>query len=195
MKKKSLIIVVVISVFLFSGLAIAAPAGKKTASIQSEVDQLAGISKSLNKINDRLLKILDNPPDGTGPNLNGALGRLNATSKHLEILNGFIDSAVEVLGTPPSDPEGVSALEEVQVAAEGISKSIDGYLTSPQASNTPSQFNDALSIVKNIADEIVSKSTTNQACSDHTTQDECEDDDNCEWYVSPVGKECRDSLE
>jgi hypothetical protein len=56
MNKKSLITIAIISIFLLSGHAVVASAGTKPSPVQSEIKQLYAVEKSLNKINDRLLK-------------------------------------------------------------------------------------------------------------------------------------------
>ena len=192
MDKKSLITISIISIFLLAGHAVAALADTKPSTVQSEIIQLDAVKKSLNKIHDRLLKILENPPDDTmpTPNMNVAVGRLGAMYHHLLILSGFIDSSIEILGNPPSDPEAVAALEGVGGKAQGISDNIGEYLKN---ATTPREFIDALKVVKGTADNIV-KSTTNQTvlCGDYTTPVGCRDDDNCKWY--PAG-ECRDRIE
>jgi len=196
MNKKSLITIAIISIFMLSGHAVAALAGTKPSKVQSEIKQLYAVEKSLNKINDRLLKILDNPPDDTmpSPNVNSAVGRLGAMYHHLQILSGFIKSSIDVLGNPRSDSEGMTALEGVKDAAQEISDNIGEY--SPNATPPPG-FIDALNDVKAEADKIVSKSTTNPACSSYTIEGDCEADDNCEWYYSnPMAPgECKDSSE
>jgi len=201
MNKKSLITIAIISIFLLSGHAVAASAGTKPSTVQSEIKQLDAVKKSLNKINDRLSKILDNPPDDTmpSPNVNGAVGRLGAMYHHLQILSGFIKSSIDVLGNPPSDPEGVSALNGVIDAAQEIFDNIGDYLDNRAKATTPQGFNKALEDVKVIvADGIISKFTPNPTvtCSDYTTLGECGDDDNCCWaQTSPWFGECRMSGE
>jgi hypothetical protein len=195
MNIKSLITIATISIFLLSGHAVVASAGTKSSPVQSEIKQLDAVKKSLNKINDRLLKILANPPDDTmpSPNVNGAVGRLGAMYHHLQILNGFIDSSLEVLGNPPSDSEGMTALEGVGGAAQRISGNVDEYL---EKATTSQEFNTAIEDVKAMADDIVSKSTSNPACSSYTIEADCEADDNCEWaQIGPMTGECRDRIE
>lgn len=186
MNKKSLITIAIISIFMLSGHAVVAWAGTKPSPVQSEIKQLYAVEKSLNKINARLLKILDNPPDDTmpSPNVNGAVGRLGAMNHHLLILYGFIDSSIGVLDNPPADLEGVSALGGVGGAAQGISDNTVDYLDNRANAATPKEFIDALNDVKTMADKIVSKSTTNPACSSYTIKADCEADDNCQWYYS-----------
>ena len=173
MDKKSLITISILSIFLLAGHAVAALADTKPSTSQSEIIQLDAVKKSLNKIHDRLLKILENPPDDTmpTPNMNVAVGRLGAMYHHLLILSGFIDSSIEILGNPPSDPEAVAALEGVGGKAQGISDNIGEYLKN---ATTPREFIDALKVVKGTADNIV-KSTTNQTvlCGDYTTPVGC----------------------
>jgi hypothetical protein len=185
MNKKSLITIAIISIFMLSGHAVVAWAGTKPSPVQSEIKQLYAVEKSLNKINARLLKILDNPPDDTmpSPNVNGAVGRLGAMYHHLLILNGFIDSSIEVLGNSPSDSEGMTALEGVGVAAQRISGNIDEYL---ENANTPEEFIVNLNFVKKEADYIVSNSTTNPTvqCSSYENQKDCEVAE-CSWLDSP----------
>jgi hypothetical protein len=184
MNKKSLITIAIISIFMLSGHAVVAWAGTKPSPVQSEIKQLYAVEKSLNKINARLLKILDNPPDDTmpSPNVNGAVGRLGAMYHHLLILNGFIDSSIEVLGNSPSDSEGMTALEGVGVAAQRISGNIDEYL---ENANTPEEFIVNLNFVKKEADYIVSNSTTNPTvqCSSYENQKDCEVAE-CSWLES-----------
>jgi len=188
MNKKSLITIAIISIFMLSGHAVVAWAGTKPSPVQSEIKQLYAVEKSLNKINARLLKILDNPPDDTmpSPNVNGAVGRLGAMNHHLLILYGFIDSSIGVLGNPRSDSEGMTALEGVGSAAKGISDNIGGYLEGPVNDNTPEEFIDNLISVKGVADNIVSKSTTNPTvdCSSYENQKDCEVAE-CSWLDSP----------
>ena len=178
MNKKSLITIAIISIFLLSGHAVVASAGTKSSKVQSDIKQLEAVEKSLNKINDRLLKILDNDTM-PNPNVNGVVGRLGAMTHHLQILNGFIE------GNPPSDLEGVGG------AAKEISDNIDKY--SPNVA-TPEGFIFALKDVKFWADEIVSNSTPNPTipCSDYTTQGECVDHDNCFWDITSPGGKCGD---
>ena len=200
MNIKSLITIATISIFLLSGHAVVASAGTKSSPVQSEIKQLYAVEKSLNKINDRLSKILEKPPDDTmpSPNVNGAVGRLGAMYYHLQILSGFIKSSIDVLGNPPSDQEGVSALNGVIDAAQEIFDNIGGYLEGPVNANTPEEFIDNLKSVKAMADEIVSESTTNPTvpCSDYITSVECGDDDNCCWEpTGPMSGECRMSGE
>jgi hypothetical protein len=119
------------------------------------------------------------------PNVNGAVGRLGAMYHHLQILSGFIDSSIEVLGNPPSDPEGGPALNGVIVAAQEISDNIGDYL---KIATTPQEFIDALEVVKVIADGIISKFTP-ITCSDYTTKSECPSPD-CFWDPSSPGGIC-----
>jgi hypothetical protein len=102
---------------------------------------------------------------------------------HLLILNGFIDSSIEVLGNSPSDSEGMTALEGVGVAAQRISGNIDEYL---ENANTPEEFIVNLNFVKKEADYIVSNSTTNPTvqCSSYENQKDCEVAE-CSWLDSP----------
>ncbi len=184
MNKKSLITISIISVFLLSGHTVGVSAGTKPSTAQSEIKQLDAVKKSLNKINNRLQKILENPPDDTmpTPNVNSAVGRLGAMYHHLLILSGFIDSSVEVLGNPSGDRKGVSALEGVGGEAQKISYNISGYLEGPVNDNTPEEFIDALNVVKDTADNIV-KSTTNQPvdCSIYKDEEDCSKDPECTW--------------
>jgi len=184
MNKKSLITIAILSIFLLSNHGVVASAGTKSSTVQSEIKQLNAVTKSLNKINDRLLKILDNLPDDTMPssNVNGAVGRLGAMYHHLQILNGFIDSSLEVLGNPPTDPEGVDALEGVGDAAQGIINNIDDQLNIRANTATPDEFIENLNLVKGMAENIVNKSTTNPTvdCSSYENIEDCEGAE-CTW--------------
>ena len=184
MNKKSLKTMAIISIFLLSNHAVVASAGTKPSPVQSEIKQLDAVTKSLNKINARLEKILDNPPDDTmpSPNVNGAVGRLGVMTHHLEILKGFIASSIKVLGNPPSDQEGGSALEGVGDAAQGIFDNIVDYLDNRANVATPPEFIYALNDVKTLADNIV-KSTINQPadCSIYIDEDDCNKDPECTW--------------
>jgi len=185
MNIKSLITIASISIFLLSGHAVVASAGTKSSPVQSEIKQLDAVKKSLNKINDRLLKILDNDTM-PNPNVNGAVGRLGAMYHHLQILNGFIDSSLEVLGNPPSDSEGMTALEGVGGAAQGIIDNIDAHLNIRADVTTPDEFTENLNLVKGIADEIVRQSTINPPvnCSSYENQTACVEHPECTWQFS-----------
>lgn len=194
MKKKSLLTLVIISIFLLSGHASIALAGAKSSPVQSEIKQLEAVKKSLNKINDRLQKILDNPPgDGTpGPNVNGAVGRLSAMYSRLKILDGFIDSSVEKVLGQDDMTDVLPALKGIKEAIQGISDKIADYL----AMNTePLEFIDALNAVKEMADGMVNETTGYLAqieppsdppldCSIYSTKEDCEGADGCTWQPS-----------
>jgi len=151
--KKSIIIV---CVFLLSGIAVLALAGIDPNPFRPEINQLGATANILNSANDRVVKSISNPPsDEPSPALNGAVNRLNAINNQLISVDNMVESiAGEVMGIDPNPfhEDVVSALEGVKGAAQGI---VDYIHDNPMSSEVPEQFILAVMNVQNSAQAIV----------------------------------------
>ena len=159
MKKKTLLSVLLVSVFLLSGITVVAFAGLDPGPFKPEINKLGAIENSLNSIHERVKKVLGYPPDpyNPGPNVKGAVGRLYAMENQLELMNDFTLSVIEEVLDIPPDPvipvEVRPALEAVRDSAQGIADEIKAFLNIPPDPYIP-EFSTALEAVQNSAQVI-----------------------------------------
>ena len=80
-------------------------AGVEPSPFQPEINQLGAVVNVLNSCLDRVQKVLDFPPNPIipGPDLNGAVNRLEAIDRQVNSLNDFVaDTIYSVMGVEPS---------------------------------------------------------------------------------------------
>ena len=120
MKKKFLISIVVVSVFLLSGIGLA---GVDPEPFTPYINQLDALVNILNSALDRVEKVMGVEPEPFRPDLIGAVNRLEAIENQLILANDMVVSiAEEVMGIEPEPFSGDLGLafEDVQTAAKNI---------------------------------------------------------------------------
>ena len=127
MKKRSLISICVVSVFLLSGLALA---GFEPTPF---IGQLGAVENILNSADDRISKVMSTEPSPFEPSpaLIGAVNRLEAIDSQLMSVDQMIYSVIdEVMGFEPTPfrEDIVTALVSVKGVAQGIADNIDATI-------------------------------------------------------------------
>lgn len=134
-------------------------AGFEPSPFTPEINQCNAAVNMLAATDQKLNITIDNAPT-EGENITGALNQLETTDKRLVSVGSFVDSIwsdiAAVMGTEPSpfnDPDLIAAFETVKLAAQQVVETAEREL--PDMS--PSQFIDALYLVLDSANEIVTK--------------------------------------
>jgi len=185
MRNKSLISIVIVCVFLSSGIAFA---GFEPSPF---IGQLGAVENILNSADDRISKVMSTEPSPfePSPNLNGALNRLEAINSQLGSVGDMIFSIInEVMGFEPTP--FIPAFTAVRNAAQSIVNNID------ESTPFDPQFEDALVAVQSSANDIVLISQEyiddpsgcgDVVCSDFEGNPECEASPCCVWVISTDG--------
>ena len=165
MEKRKLVPVVAVAVCFLFVLCSMAWAGVEPSPFKPEINKLNAVENNLRSIQERLSRVLQEPPEpGTpSPNVKGAVGRLSAMENQLILVNHMLFSIMEEVLAEPPEPQVpadlLPALEGVQAASQGIANSINAYLVEPPDPGVPAAFINALTNVgiasQNIADDAV----------------------------------------
>lgn len=158
MEKGKLAPVVAVAICFLFTLCTAAWAGVEPSPWKPEINKLNAVENGLHSINERVSRVLGNPPDqnAQSPAVEGLVGRLSAMGNQLSLLDGMLISVMdEVLQTSPdgSVPEDMlPALDGIKAASQAVAGSVGKYLDS----NTPAPatFINALTNVKDLSQTV-----------------------------------------
>jgi hypothetical protein len=195
MKKKSLISIVVASVFLLSGIAGIGLAGTEPSPFKPNINQLGAVENILNSVKNRVEKVLSKLPDHgvSGPSSKGTVKRIEAIIEQLLSLDDKVFSIVdEVMGVDPSPfhprSEVVPALENVRDAAQSIVDSIDTLPVGKTPDESIWAVEDVRESAQDVADNTQSYinlfSDFNIDYSSITIRNDCLTNPSCDWVFS-----------
>jgi hypothetical protein len=207
MKKKSLISIVIVSVFLITSITLA---GVEPSPFQPQLNRLDYIQQRLNSIDGNIRAVLGIPPNDIRP-IN--VVRINLMSYRLGFLNWFMVSTMDsiidaVLSLPPDDQmpvmDALNAIENVMSNDSpegGITEVVQSYMNEYFPSGEPIQpglriFYNTLIQFSGNADMITGNTTDyigqindgSSYCGSYDNQVDCITADGCSWvYDQDIG--------
>lgn len=195
MKKKYIILIIVVGVFLLYSTAVIAFAETEPSPFKPNINQLGAVENVLNSVKNRLEKVFSKPPDYSvsRASLKGTINKLEAITEQLLSLDDNIFSIVErIVGVEPSPfhtrSEVVPALENVRDAAQSIVDSIDDEPEAKMPDESIWAVEDIQVSAQTVADNtqfyINLFSDFAIDCGSITVITECLEEPSCEWMLN-----------